>query len=333
MLNGSLPFRGEVDNEQYSGTAYIFNPQCGRIPFEVTGSVVGNGERLRTNGSYLFTLRRTALALITTLGVAVFLAQPAAAQEKSIIVASTTSTKGSGLFHHLLPIFKQKTGIAVNVVAVGTGQALDVARQGQADVVFVHAKLQELRFIAEGEGVKRYPVMYNDFVLMGPKSDPAHIVGMDDVAEALRKIKTEQAPFVSRGDRSGTHFAELALWHKDAGINIEKERGPWYTSIGQGMIATLQAAAASGAYTLSDRSTWISLKDNGDLQIVLEGDRRLFNQYSVILVNPAKHPNVKKDFGQQFIDWLVSPEGQKAIAGYEIHGEQLFFPNAGDPDS
>jgi tungstate transport system substrate-binding protein len=221
----------------------------------------------------------------------------------------------------------------VNVIAVGTGEALDLGRRSEADVVFVHAKLPELMFISEGQGIKRYPVMYNDFVLVGPKSDPAHIVGMDDVAEALTKIETEQAPFISRGDRSGTHDAELALWHKDAGINIEKVRGPWYTSTHQGMEATLKAAAASNAYTLSDRGTWLAFKDKGDLQIVLEGDRRLFNQYGIILVNPAKHSNVKKDFGQQFIDWLVSLEGQKAIAGYKIDGKQLFFPNASDPNA
>ena len=277
--------------------------------------------------------RKTTLALIIALSCAVFLTGPAAAQEKSIVVASTTEAQDTGLFNYLLPIFKKKTGIAVNVVSVGTGQALDLGRKGEADVVFVHARLPELAFVSEGEGVKRYPVMYDDFVLVGPKSDPAHIVGMDDVAEAFKKIETEQAPFISRGDRSGTHSAELALWNKDAGINIEKVRGPWYTSTGQGMQATLEAAVASNAYLLSDRGTWTSLKNKGDLQIVLEGDRRLFNQFSAILVSPVKHPNVRTDLGQQFIDWLVSHEGQKAIATYEIHGEQLFFPNASDPNA
>ena len=284
-------------------------------------------------GPDLLSRRTTTLALLTALGFAAVLAQPTAAQEKSIIVASTTSTRDSGLFDHLLPILKQKTGITVNVVAVGTGQALDLGRHGEADVVFVHAKLPELTFISEGQGVKRYPVMYNDFVLVGPKSDPAHIVGTDDVAGALTKIKTEQAPFLSRDDLSGTNYAELALWNKDAGINIEKEKGPWYTSTHQGMGATLKAAAASNAYTLSDRGTWLSFKDKGDLQIVLEGDSRLFNQYGVILVSPTKHPNVKKDLGQQFIDWLVSYEGQKAIASYKVDGQQLFFPNASDPNA
>ena len=278
-------------------------------------------------------LRETARALITALGFAAFLTGPAAAQVMSITVASTTEAQDSGLFGHLLPIFKQKTGITVNVVSVGTGQALNLGRRGEADVVFVHAKLPELMFINEGEGVKRYPVMYDDFVLVGPKNDPAHIVGMEDVAEALRKIETEQAPFMSRGDHSGTHSAELALWNKDAGINIEKQKGPWYTSTGQGMEATLKSAAASNAYLLSDRGTWISFKNKGVLQIVLEGDRRLFNQFSVILVSPAKHPNVKKDLGQQFIDWLVSSEGQKAIADYKIDDKQLFYPNATDPNA
>jgi tungstate transport system substrate-binding protein len=281
----------------------------------------------------LLSLRNTSLALLIALGFAAVLARPTAAQEKSIIVASTTSTRDSGLFDHLLPNFKQKTGITVNVVAVGTGQALDLGRHGEADVVFVHAKLPELAFISEGQGVKRYPVMYNDFVLVGPKSDPAHIAGTDDIAEALTKIKSEQAPFISRGDLSGTNYAELALWNKDAGINIEKQKGPWYTSTHLGMEATLRAAAASKAYTLSDRGTWLAFKNKGDLRIVLEGDQRLFNQYGVMLVNPAKHPNVKKDLGQQFIDWLVSYEGQKAIATYKINGEQLFFPNATDPNA
>jgi len=281
----------------------------------------------------LFSLRNTSLALLITLGVAAVLARPTAAQEKSIMVASTTEAVDTGLFDYLLPIFTQKTGIAVNPLAVGTGVAFDIARHGEADVVFVHAKIQELQFIGEGEGVRRYPVMYDDFVLVGPKSDPAHIVGMDDVAEAFRKIKTEQAPFISRGDRSGTHYAELAIWNKDAGINIEKERGPWYKETGRGIAATLEAAATSNAYLLSDRAAWISFKNKGDLQIVLEGDKRLLNQFSVILVDPTKHPNVKKDLGQQFIDWLVSYEGQKAIATYKIEGEQLFFPNANDPNA
>jgi len=258
--------------------------------------------------------------------------KPADAKDKSILVASTTSTQDSGLFEHILPLFKQKTGIDVKVVAQGTGQALDTGRRGDADVVFVHAKSAEEKFLAEGAGVKRYPVMYNDFVLIGPKSDPAGIKGMKDVAQAFQTIKEKQAPFVSRGDRSGTHIAELTIWDKDAGIDIEKEKGPWYKSIGQGMGAALNNAAASNAYVLSDRGTWLSFKNKGDLQILVEGDKRLFNQYGVMLVNPDKHPYVKKDLGQQFIDWLISPEGQKAIADYKINGEQLFYPNANDPN-
>jgi tungstate transport system substrate-binding protein len=272
--------------------------------------------------------RRTMMAA-AALATAVF-TTPVLAQDKSIVVSSTTSTQDSGLFGYILPLFKQKTGIEVKVVAQGTGQALDTGRRGDADVVFVHAKSAEEKFLAEGQGVKRYPVMYNDFVLIGPKSDPAGIKGMNDVAKALQKIKEKQAPFVSRGDRSGTHLAELMLWNKDAGIDIEKEKGLWYKSIGQSMGAALNTAGASNAYVLSDRSTWLSFKNMGDLQILVEGDKRLFNQYGVMLVNPAKHPNVKKDLGQQFIDWLVSPEGQKAIANYKINGEQLFYPNAND---
>ena len=276
-------------------------------------------------------IRKTSLALVGAIGAALLLAQ-AVAQEKSIVVASTTSTQDSGLFEYLLPIFQQKTGIAVKVIAQGTGQALDTGRRGDADVVFVHAKSAEEKFLAEGQGVKRNPVMYNDFVLIGPKSDPAGIKG-NDIAAALKSIKEKQAPFVSRGDRSGTHIAELALWNRDAGIDIDKDKGGWYKSIGQGMGAALNMASASNAYVLSDRGTWLSFKNKGDLQILVEGDKRLFNQYGVILVNPEKHPTVRKDLGQEFIDWLLSPEGQKAIANYKINGEQLFYPNADDPNA
>ncbi|MGA8974239.1 MAG: extracellular solute-binding protein [Pseudolabrys sp.] len=269
-----------------------------------------------------------ALAAATVLASATV----ATAQDKSIVVSSTTSTQDSGLFGHILPLFKAKTGIDVKVVSQGTGQALDTGRRGDADVVFVHAKSAEEKFLAEGEGVKRYPVMYNDFVLIGPKGDPAGIKGMKDVAKALQVIKDKQADFISRGDRSGTHIAEINLWN-GSGIDIDKEKGPWYKSVGQGMGAALNTANASNAYVLSDRGTWLSFKNKGDLQILVEGDRRLFNQYGVMLVNPAKHPNVKKDLGQQFIDWLVSPEGQKAIADYKINGEQLFYPNASDPSA
>jgi tungstate transport system substrate-binding protein len=278
-------------------------------------------------------LRKTILILVAVVGLAGFSATPATAQEKSIVVASTTSTQDSGLFDHLLPLFTQNTGIAVKVLAQGTGQALDTGRRGEADVVLVHNKSSENRFIDEGDGVKRIPVMYNDFVLIGPKSDPAGIRDLKDVAKAFEAIKAKSATFISRGDRSGTHIKELMIWHKDLGIDIENDRGAWYTSIGQSMDAALQMAVASNAYVLSDRATWTHLKNRGDLQILLEGDRRMFNQYGVILVNPAKHPEVKREFGQQFINWLVSPEGQKAIANYKIKGEQLFFPNAADPSA
>ena len=251
----------------------------------------------------------------------------AAALAGFITVASTTSTEQSGLFKHLLPIFERKTGIQVRVVAVGTGQALDIGRRGDADVVLVHAKPLGEKFMAEGQGVKRYDVMYNDFVLIGPKSDPAHVQGTKDVAAAFRKIKEAHAPFVSRGDRSGTHFAELQIWRL-AAIDIAGEKGAWYRDTGQGMGPALNTAAAMNAYILSDRGTWLSFKNRGELVIAVEGDRRLYNQYGVMLVNPAKHPNVKAKLGQAFIDWLVSPGGQDAIASYRINGEQLFFPNA-----
>jgi tungstate transport system substrate-binding protein len=254
-----------------------------------------------------------------------------AAEEKSIVVASTTSTQDSGLFGYLLPIFKEKTGIEAKVVAQGTGQALDTARRGDADVVFVHAKAQEEKFLAEGFGVKRFDVMYNDFVLIGPKGDPAGIKGKD-VTTALQTIAEKAAPFVSRGDRSGTHQAELSLW-KDAGIDLAAAKGSWYREIGQGMGAALNTAGAMGAYVLSDRGTWISFKNKGDLAILVEGDRRLFNQYGVMLVNPEKFPHVKKEWGQAFVDWLISKEGQAAIANYRIDGQQLFFPDAEKPPS
>ena len=266
--------------------------------------------------------RRMVVALLLSLA-----ALGASAQERFITVASTTSTEQSGLFGHLLPIFEKKAGFDVRVVAVGTGQALDLARRGDADVVFVHAKAAEKKFLSEGHGVKRYPVMYNDLVLIGPKSDPAKVAGGKDIVEALRKIHSAQAPFVSRGDRSGTHIAELDLW-KAAGIDIDKEKGLWYRDTGQGMGAALNIASSMNAYILSDRGTWLAFKNRGDLDIVVQGDKRLFNQYGVMLVNPEKHPNVKKELGQAFIDWLVSPEGQQAIAEYKIGDEQLFFPNA-----
>jgi tungstate transport system substrate-binding protein len=253
-------------------------------------------------------------------------------QERFITVASTTSTEQSGLFGHLLPIFESQTGIKVRVVALGTGQALDVARRGDADVVFVHARAAEDTFLAEGHGVRRYPVMYNDFVLIGPKSDPARIGGGRDIVVALKKLEAAKAPFVSRGDRSGTHMAELALWQA-AEIDIDRAKGPWYRDTGQGMGPALNTAVSMGAYILSDRGTWLAFKNRGDLAILVKGDKRLFNQYGVMLVNPDKHPNVKKALGQQFIDWVISAAGQKAIADFRIDGEQLFYPNAADPNA
>lgn len=252
---------------------------------------------------------------------------PALAEDKYIVVASTTSTEQSGLFARLLPAFENKAGIKVRVVALGTGQALDLARRGDADVVFVHDEAAEQRFLAEGFGVKRYPVMYNDFVIVGPRSDPAGIAGSRDVADAFWKIAAAKAPFVSRGDDSGTYAAEMRFW-KLAGIDIATAKGLWYRDTGSGMGPALNAAAAMNAYILSDRGTWLSFRNHADLAIMVQGDPRLFNQYGVMLVNPAKHPQVKRQFGQQFIDWLISPDGQQTIASYRIGGEQLFFPNA-----
>ncbi len=264
---------------------------------------------------------------ILGLAMIVWLASPAAAQDKSIVVASTTSTQDSGLFKHLLPMFKTKSGIEVKVVAQGTGQALETGRRGDADVLFVHAKAQEEKFVADGFGVKRFDVMYNDFVLIGPKNDPAGIAGGNDIMAALKKIHDKGAGFVSRGDKSGTHAAELRLW-KAANLDPNGTKPTWYRAIGQGMGAALNTASGMGAYLLADRGTWISFKNKDALKIVVEGDKRLFNQYGIMLVNPAKHPNVKKELGQKFIDWIISTEGQNAIRDYKIQGQQLFFPNA-----
>jgi len=268
-------------------------------------------------------MKRRVLALAVLLGLV--LPSAALAQQRSITVASTTSTEQSGLFGHLLARFTAQTAIKVNVVAVGTGQALDIGRRGDADVVLVHDRAAEEKFLAEGFGVKRFDVMYNDFVVIGPKRDPAHAAG-HDVVDAFGKIAAVQAPFISRGDRSGTHAAELRFW-QEAGVDVHSFKGGWYREIGQGMGAALNMAAAANAYVLSDRGTWLSFKNRGDLAILVEGDRRLFNQYGVMLVNPAKHPNVKAAEGQAFIDWLLSAEGQSAIADYRIGGEQLFFPD------
>lgn len=261
------------------------------------------------------------------LAAALALATPAFAQDRSITVASTTSTEQSGLFGHILPIFTQETGITVRVVALGTGQALDVGRRGDADVVFVHDRVAEQRFVAEGHGLQRQHVMFNDFVIVGPQADPAGIAGSRDTAAALKRISESRAPFISRGDRSGTHAAELRLWQQ-AGVDPAAGRGVWYREIGQGMGPTLNTAAAQSAYAMTDRGTWLSFRNRQGLRIVVEGDARLFNQYGVMLVNPARHAHVKREDGQRFIDWIVSPAGQAAIAGYKINGEQLFFPNA-----
>lgn len=249
------------------------------------------------------------------------------AEERFIIVASTTSTEQSGLFGHILPQFEQQAGFKVKVVALGTGQALDTARRGDADVVFVHDRAAEEKFVADGYGVERRDVMYNDFVLIGSKSDPAQVAGGQDIVAALTKVGAAKAPFVSRGDKSGTHAAELRLW-KIAGIDLEKTKGPWYRDSGSGMGPSLNMAASLGAYILSDRGTWLSFKNRQDLMVAVQGDKRLFNQYGVMLVNPVKHPHVKRDLGQRFIAWILSPSGQQAIASYRIDGEQLFFPNA-----
>ena len=252
----------------------------------------------------------------------------AAADDEFITVASTTSTEQSGLFGHLLPIFEKQSGIKVRVVALGTGQALDLARRGDADVVFVHDPAAEEKFLNEGWGVKRFEVMFNDFVLVGPQEDPAKIAGGQDIVLALNKIESAKSPFVSRGDRSGTHAAELRLW-KLAGIDIDKAKGSWYRDTGSGMGPALNTAASMNAYILSDRGTWLSFKNRQQLTILVQGDKRLFNQYGVMLVNPVRHPQVKKEAGQKFIDWVISPPGQLAISAYKIGGEQLFFPNAG----
>jgi tungstate transport system substrate-binding protein len=267
--------------------------------------------------------------LLATLCAAA-LCSPAFSQDKSIIVSSTTSTVDSGLFNHILPTFKAKSGIEVKVLSQGTGQALDTGRRGDADVVFVHARAQEEKFVADGWGVRRYAVMYNDFILIGPKSDPAGVKGKS-IDAALKAIKDKTAPFVSRGDKSGTHSAELALW-KAAGIDVAgADKGPWYREIGQGMGAALNTASSMNGYVLADRGTWLSFKNRGELDIVVEGDKRLFNQYGVMLVSPARHAHVKAALGQQFIEWLISADGQKAIADYKINGQQLFFPNATVP--
>nr|WP_328805770.1 substrate-binding domain-containing protein [Sabulicella rubraurantiaca] len=272
------------------------------------------------------TLRRGLLAMVPAMA-----ARAASAQERTITVASTTSTEQSGLFGHILPLFTRETGIVVRVVALGTGQALDVGRRGDADVVFVHDREAEERFVAEGFGGPRHHVMYNDFVLIGPAADPARIAGLRNITEAMRRIAEARARFVSRGDRSGTHAAELRLWQL-AGVDPTQGRGQWNREVGQGMGPTLNAAAAQGAYVLADRGTWLSFRNRQDLRILAEGDERLFNQYGVMVVSAARHPHVKAAEARRFVEWLTSPTGQTAIAGYRVKGEQLFFPNADRPE-
>jgi tungstate transport system substrate-binding protein len=256
----------------------------------------------------------------------------AAAQDRFITVASTTSTQDSGLFDYLLPVFTKKTGIAVHIIAVGTGQALKIGQQGDCDMLFVHDRAGEEKFVADGYGVKREPLMYNDFIIVGPKSDPAQIRSDKDVVDALAKIAKSKAPFASRGDDSGTNRMELRLW-KEAAVDVKAASGSWYKSLGQGMGPTLNTAAAMNAYTLSDRATWSKFANKQDLELLVAGDKRLFNQYGVILVNPVKFPHVKMADAQAFIDWLISPEGQKVIAEYRINGEPAFFPDHGQPGS
>ncbi len=271
-------------------------------------------------------VRRRGFFACALMAAALLLRGPVAAQDKFIVAASTTSTEQSGLFSHLLPAFKRATGIEVRVVAVGTGQALDIGRRGDADVVFVHDTAAEERFVAEGHSVRRFPVMYNDFVLIGPKSDPAGVRG-HDIAAALGKLAARGAEFISRGDRSGTHAAELRFW-RFAGVDPAAGRIAGYQPCGCGMGPALNIASSKNAYVLSDRGTWLSFGNRGDLAILVEGDRRMFNQYGVMVVNPARHPNVKQVLAQQFVDWLISPRGQATIASFRIGGEQLFFPNA-----
>jgi tungstate transport system substrate-binding protein len=274
-------------------------------------------------------MRRRRIILLLSMALACIVASTLSvvAAERFMTVASTTSTENSGLFQFLLPLFQRDTGIEVRVVAVGTGQAIALAQRGDADVLFVHHKPSEEQFVAEGFGVARFDVMYNDFVVVGPRADPAGVHGMTDVVAALTKIAAAHAPFVSRGDDSGTHKLELSLWQA-AGVDVAAASGTWYREAGAGMGATLNTASGLEAYSLTDRGTWLSFTNRGNLAILVEGDRRLFNQYGVILVNPAKYPHVKAAEGQTFIDWLLSTKGQQAIAAFRVAGEQAFFPNA-----
>lgn len=272
-------------------------------------------------------LKSSLLGAAAAAAAVLALGTPASAEDKFIVVQSTTSTQNSGLYDYLLPIYKEKTGVEVRVVAVGTGQAIKNAQNCDGDVLFVHAKASEEKFVAEGYGVERFDVMYNDFVIVGPSSDPAGVAGSKDAAESLAKIKDAAAPFASRGDDSGTHKAELNLW-KSAGIDPRQFSGGWYRETGSGMGATLNTAVGMNAYAMTDRATWISFGNKGDFKVAVEGDQRMFNQYGIMLVNKDKCPYVKADLGQQFVDWVISREGQQAIADFKQDGQQLFFPNA-----
>lgn len=296
-------------------------PEFNHMPERNTGTIKGADM-----------IRRSILRIATAAALAFGLGSMAHATDDFILVQSTTSTQNSGLFDAILPVFTAETGIEVRVVAVGTGQAIQNAANGDGDVLFVHSRAAEEQFVAEGHGVERFDVMYNDFVLVGPSSDPAGIAGSADAVEALGRIAAAGAPFASRGDDSGTHKAELALW-KDTGVDVAAASGDWYRETGSGMGATLNTGIAMGAYVLTDRATWIAFENKGDFDIVVEGDPRLFNQYGIILVNPERHPNVKAGLGQEFVDWILSDAGQAAIAGFQIDGQQLFFPNAGAGDS
>ena len=282
----------------------------------------------RRSGARNIMARREFLALAATaFAAALGPAEPAAAQDRFIVVQSTTSTRNSGLYDHILPMFTEKTGIEVRVVAVGTGQAIRNAANGDGDVLLVHSRTAEEKFVADGFGVARFDVMYNDFVIVGPPSDPAGVAGMTNAVAALAKIAGAEATFASRGDDSGTHKAELGLW-KAAGTDVQAASGGWYRETGSGMGTTLNIGIGMDAYVMSDRATWIAFGNKGAHRIVVEGDPRLFNQYGIILVNPERHPNVKAELGRQFVDWVLAEEGQAAIASFEVDGRQLFFPNA-----
>ena len=273
-------------------------------------------------------MRRAILALGAAALAATGSIGPAAAQDRFIVVQSTTSTQNSGLYEHILPMFTDRTGIEVRVVAVGTGQAIRNAANGDGDVLLVHARSAEEKFVADGYGVARFDLMYNDFVIVGPPSDPARVAGMTDAVAALTRIAGAEAPFASRGDDSGTHRASSGLW-MEAGVDVQAASGGWYRETGSGMGTTLNIGIGMGAYVLTDRATWSSFGNKRDHRIAVEGDPKLFNQYGIILVNPEKHPNVKAEQGRQFVDWILSEEGQAAIAAYRVDGRQLFFPNAG----